>query len=154
MNQFNSISDVQNALSLGQDNNAMPFWYVVPAVASIAAAANASGNITFDADSTFIWTGTTYFCDLAAAAITDSARPIPLITVSLTDTGAGRQFTSAILPIDTIASYKASDIYTLPMPRVFKPNATLRVAYNNYSTATTYTNLFMVLHGLKLFNKN
>lgn len=128
------------------------FWYVVPVVASIAANNSASQNITFDADSVFTWTGTTYFVDLAAAPITDSARPIPLITVQMTDTGSGRLLIANATPIDTVAAYKASDIYILPKPREFAPNSTLRVSYTNYSAATTYTNLYMVLHGVKVYN--
>lgn len=143
--QLQAIADLNN------NNQAMPFWYTVPVVASLAASASASANIQFDADSRFFWLGTSYFVDLAAAPITDSTRPIPLITVSLTDTGAGRNFNSALLPIDAIASYKASDMYELSMPRLFSPNATLRVSYNNYSAATIYTNLYMVFHGIKLF---
>lgn len=153
--QFNMQQQIRDIFKLNNGGDgtpkSMPFWYVVPSVASLANAATASGNIQFDADSQFIWTGTTYFVDLAGAAITDSARPIPLINVSLTDTGSGRNFTSLNVPIDTIAAYKGSDVYELPMPKYFAPNATLRVAYTNYSAATTYTNLFMVLHGIKVF---
>jgi hypothetical protein len=130
-------------------NASVPFIYVVPAVASLASGATASSNITFDADSRFTWYKTTYFCDLSGAAITDSARPIPLITTTLTDTGSSRQFTSLAVPIDSIAGRMGSEPCILPAPKAFSPNATLRVTYSNYSSATTYTNIFIVLHGVK-----
>jgi hypothetical protein len=131
--------------------NMMPYWYVVPATASLAAAASSSNNISFDADSYFTWVKTTYFCDLSAAAMTDSTRPIPLINVTFTDTGSGRNFMSTVVPIDSIAGYKASEPYLMTRPKTFSPNATLRTTLTNYSSATTYTNIFLVLHGYKTF---
>lgn len=129
----------------------MQFWYTVPVVASLGVGASASSNISFDADSTFTWTHTTYFVDLSGAAMTDSARPIPLINVFLTDTGTGRNFMNTTIAIDTFAAYKGSEPYPLTYPRVFAPNSTLRCAYVNYSAASTYTNIYLVLHGVKRF---
>jgi hypothetical protein len=81
-------------------NASVPFYYVIPAVASLAPTANASSNITFDADSRFTWYKTTYFCDIAGAAITDGNQPIPMLTITMTDTGSSRQFSSLALPLD------------------------------------------------------
>jgi hypothetical protein len=130
-------------------NASVPFYYVIPAVASLAPTANASSNITFDADSRFTWYKTTYFCDIAGAAITDGKQPIPMLTITMTDTGSSRQFSSLALPLDTFAGRKGSEPCILPAPKVFSPNATLRATFSNYSAATTYTNIFIVLHGVK-----
>lgn len=128
------------------------YWYSFPVVSSLAASASSSQSISFDADSVFVWTKTTYFVDLSAAAMTDSTRPIPLITVQLVDTGSSRNLTSIAVPIDTLAGRMGSEPNILPVARAVMPNATFRVTYTNYSSATTYTNLYMVLHGYKVYD--
>lgn len=134
------------------EQNKLAFWYTAPVVASIAALGNASVAINFDQDSKFVWTNTTYFVDLSAAAFTDTSRPVPLITVTMLDTGSGRNLLYSAAPIDSIAGNKGAEKYTLPLAREFAPSATLRLTYANYSAATTYTNLYLVLHGYKVFN--
>jgi hypothetical protein len=141
--------DLQAAI---QNRSMIPYWYATPIISSLANSASASSNIQFDADAKFKWLKTTFFCDLASAAMVDGTRPIPLITVNLTDTGCGRNFVSTAVPLDSIAGYKASEPYILPIPMLFSPNATLRVTFANYSSATTYNNLYMVFHGVKIYN--
>lgn len=140
-----------NLQQLINDENSLFFTYAIPVITSLAAGASSSQTITFDQDSTFYWTKTTYFADLAAAAINDSTRPIPLLTVSMTDTGSGRLLNNSPTPIDSIAGYKASEPYILPSPRKWAPNSTLRVTITNYSATTTYTNIYLVLHGVKSY---
>ncbi len=129
----------------------LSFSYITPVIAALAAGASQSVNITFDQDSHFSWQKTVYFVDLAGAAITDAARPIPLITVSLVDTASGRQINNLPAPIDSLAGYKASEPFILPLARTFLPNATLRITFTNYSAATSYSNIFMTLHGVKQY---
>lgn len=127
------------------------YWYAVN-VASITALASASANINFDADSVFVWTKTSYFVDLSAAAITDGARPIPLVTVQMTDTSSSRNLTSTAVPIDSLAGRMGSEPCILPIARAFMPSSTLRFTFTNYSAATTYTNLYFMLHGYKVYD--
>lgn len=128
------------------------YWYSVPVVSSLAASGSSSQNINFDADSVFVWTKATYLVDLNGAAITDSARPIPLITVQMTDTGSSRNLSSIAVPLDSIAGRMGSEPLILPVARAFMPNSTLRVTFTNYSNTTTYTNLYFVLHGYKVYD--
>lgn len=132
--------------------NKFSFSYITPVISSLAAGISASVNITFDQDSHFSWQKSVYFVDLAGAAMTDSTRPIPLISLAMVDTASGRQLNNVPAPIDTLAGYKAAEPFILPLPRTLLPNATLRFTFTNYSTATTYTNLYMVLHGVKQYN--
>lgn len=140
-----------NIQQLTNDPNSSFFVYTLPVISSLAAGASSSQTITFDQDSTFFWTKTTYFVDLNAAAFVDGTRPIPLLSVSMTDTGSGRLLTSSTMPIDGIAGYKASEPYILPVPRKWAPNSTLRVTITNYSAVTTYTNIYMLFHGVKSY---
>jgi len=140
-------------LQAGIANRSMiPYWYATPLITTLGAGVSASGNIQFDADAQFRWLKTGYFVDLAAAAMVDNTRPIPLITVNMTDTGCGRNFMNLPLPIDSVAGYKAAEPYLVPIPMLFSPNATLRVTFANYSAATTYTNIYLVLHGVKIYS--
>lgn len=128
------------------------FTYSIPAVASIAAAANAANQQQFDTDALFIWTKTSYHADLAAAAITESAYPIPLVTVQITDISSQRTLFSAPAPVETIAGYRGLP-FILPAPQIVTPGASLKFAYNNFSAATTYTNLQLFLHGFKFYGQ-
>lgn len=140
-----------NFQQLINDPNSSFFVYTLPVISSLGAGSSSSQTITFDQDSTFYWTKTTYFVDLAAAAMVDGTRPIPLLTVNMTDTGSGRLLTSSAMPIDGVAGYKASEPYILPAPRKWAPNSTLRVTVTNYSSVTTYTNIYMLFHGVKSY---
>lgn len=132
-------------------SNRVPFAYTTPVIASLPSGSSQSVVITFDQDSDFDWHSAVYFVDLASAAITDGARPIPLITINMVDTGSGRQLINSPIPIDAIGGYKSSEPFKLPINRNFQPNATLRFTFSNYSASTTYTNLYYVLHGTKTF---
>lgn len=129
----------------------MLFWYVTPVIASLAPGISTSVAITFDQDATFHWHKTTYMVDLAGAAITDSTRPIPLISANMLDTGSGRNLFFSAAPVDSFAGYKASEAYVNTLARKFSPSATLRLTFTNYSAATTYTNFYMTFHGYKEF---
>jgi hypothetical protein len=125
------------------------FIYTVN-LGSLAAAATANVNAAISADSDFWLTGLSYQSDLAGAALTDSTRQIPLITLQITDTGSGRQLFSAVTPINNIAG-EGGTPYRLIHPRFFARSTTIQLAAVNYSAATTYTNTFISLLGFKIF---
>ena len=68
----------------------------------LAAGAAANDIITIEADSNFVLQKLNYIADIAAAAFTDSTRPIPLVTIQLTDTGSGRNLMSNPVPIPSL----------------------------------------------------
>ena len=125
------------------------FWFVSPKVASIAAAATASSTIFLDADGDFYCVAMSYMVDLAAAAVTESTWVIPLITMQITDTGSGYALMNGQIPIPTFLG-DGKRPYRLIRPRVFPAQAQIQFQFTNYSAATTYTNLFIVLHGYKV----
>lgn len=117
-------------------------------IASIASGGDAQDSLNIDTDSRFNWIKSAFFVDIAGAAQTYSSRVQPLVTVQLTDTGSGRQFFSDAVPIPTY--FGSGEIpMILPLRQMFKPNATLKADFNNYSAATTYANLRLVLIGYK-----
>jgi len=116
---------------------------------ALANGTSATGNIQIQADSDFKLVKTTYMADIATAAQTDSSRVIPLCTITITDTGSGRQLTSAAVPIPNIFGTGLIP-FILPVPRIFKARSNIAITVANYSAATTY-NLRLSFIGTKLF---
>lgn len=116
---------------------------------ALAAAATASSQFTVQADSNFLWQEAAYFADIAAAVETDSSRVVPLITMTIQDSGSGRQLMNAAVPIPSIMGY-GSLPFLLPTPRFFRAQTTVSVNVTNFSAATTY-NLRLSFIGTKFF---
>lgn len=116
-------------------------------VASIAASANATTTINIRAHADFVIHKLTMFSDVAGAAQSDSTRVLPLVTVQITDTGAGKQFFSDVVPIAALFGDGGLP-FILPGPRRVAANATLSFAFNNFSIATTYR-LYLLLIGVE-----
>jgi hypothetical protein len=118
-------------------------------IASIAAGANASDTINIEADSDFILQKMSYHVDIAAAAYTSSARPIPNVSIQLTDTGSGRQVFSGAIPIPAV--FGTGELpFLLPNPRRFSANSTLALSYANFDAAITYR-IYLCFIGMKVY---
>lgn len=128
----------------GREND---FYSYVINFASLANGVSSSGSFSIDTDSDFILTMMTQQSDLALAAVTDSTRIVPLVTVQVTDGGSSRQLFSNPVPIPSVFGC-GENPYILPAPRRFSAGSTINVAVANYSTATTY-NLRLVFSGIK-----
>lgn len=116
---------------------------------SLANGASATGNINIQAEADFVLQKMTYFADIAAAVQTDSSRVIPLITVQITDTGAGRNLADNAVPVSTI--FGTGEIpFILPNPKLFRAKSTLTISVANFSASTTY-NLRLAFIGHKKF---
>lgn len=126
-------------------------FYAYPLLfASVAFGATANGTINIEADSNFYCTSLAYMVDIAGAVQTDSTRVIPLMTVLITDSGSGRQLTNGALPINTIFG-EADNPARFVHPRLFQRTTSIGVQVTNYSAATTYTNLYLVFTGFKVY---
>lgn len=117
--------------------------------ASLAGTATATGQFTVEADSNFLWQEAAYFADIAAAIQTDSSRVIPLVTVTIQDSGSGRQLMNAATPIPSLFGTGALP-FLLPTPRFFRAQTTVSVNVVNLTAATTY-NLRLSFIGTKFF---
>lgn len=126
------------------------FFVYVSTVASLAAAASDSDTVNIEASSDFILRKMTMFADIAGAVQTDSSRVLPLISVQITDTGAGKQLFTDAIPIPSLFG-SGTIPFILPSPRIFARNSTISVAYENYSAATTYANIYLNFIGEKVY---
>lgn len=124
-----------------------PFLYTVQFQGLPAAAANATpGTVNLFADMDFLWISTKWIADLALAAITDSAIPIPLIAMSILM--ASEPFQDSEFPLSQIANGPNREPLPLPTPIWLPGGGTLTVNARNYSAATAY-NLWLSLVGIK-----
>lgn len=119
------------------------------AAASLVAGANLTGSINIDSSADFMLQKLTYFADIAGAALTDSTRVIPLVSLTVTDTGSGRELMLNNIPIPSI--FGTGQIpFILPRPKKFRRNSTIQVEVSNFSAATAY-NLKLAFIGEKLY---
>lgn len=115
----------------------------------LAAGATQNDVINIEADSDFILQKLAYQCDIAAAAFTDSTRPIPNVTVQLVDTGSGRQLMQNPIPIPSI--FGTGELpQVLTNPRKFLRNSTIQVAFTNFDAAAAYT-IRLAFIGYKIY---
>lgn len=115
----------------------------------LANGTQATGVINIEADSYFKVQKLTYFADIALAAQTDSSRIVPLVTVSVTDTGSGRQLMNEAQPIPAL--FGTGELpFILPTPKIFKPRTSLSITIANFSSGSTY-NVRLLFNGAKLW---
>lgn len=108
-----------------------------------------TGSINVQADSDFIWSKGCYFADIAAAAQADATRIIPLCSVLITDSGAGRQLMNGSVPVPSM--FGTGELpFILPMQRIFRSQSVITVQVTNFDAAVTY-NLRLSFIGLKGF---
>ena len=125
-------------------------FYVYEAEALlIAAGGSANDVINIEADSDFIMQKLSFQADIAAAAFTDSTRPIPNVSVQLVDTGSGRQLMQNPIPIPSMFGWGELP-FVLDNPRKFLRNSTIQVAFTNFDAAATY-NVRLAFIGYKIY---
>jgi hypothetical protein len=118
--------------------------------AGIAAGATVALVYQVEADSYFYFNALTYTADIALAAVTESSWVLPLVTITILDTGSGRQLMANPTPIPSIMG-SGERPFRLPKPRRVAPTAQLQVTLVNYSAATTY-NISVTLSGFKVYS--
>jgi hypothetical protein len=129
--------------------DAIDLTYYQTVVLALASGTSAPSQINIDAGTDFYWVATTYQTDLAGAAQLESTIVIPLVTVVITDTGSQRQLMNAAVPLPCIAG-PGERPYRLILPRLFRANSIITFNWTNYSAATEYDNLYLILHGFRL----
>jgi len=116
---------------------------------TIAAGVTQTQNINIQADSYFKWTHAAMECDLAGVTYTESATPVPLCNLQITDSGTGRQLFNQAQPVSSIFG-NGKLPFVLPVPRGFKPNSNISLQLSNFAAAQTYT-VRLSLIGCKIF---
>jgi hypothetical protein len=118
--------------------------------AVIAGVVGTTVPLTFqiEADSYFYMNALSYQADTALAAVTDSTNVVPLVTVTILDSGSGRQLMANPVPLNCIAGYNGGP-FRLPKPRRFSPTSQIVATFVNYA-AVAY-NISLCLSGFKVY---
>lgn len=117
--------------------------------ASLAAGLSQTQNIQIQSDSYFRWTHASMETDLAGVTFTESAAPVPLCALQITDSGSGRQLFNTPIPLSAIFG-NGQLPFVLPVERVFKPNSNISLQLTSFAVAQTYT-VRLALIGAKIF---
>lgn len=124
--------------------------YTHDPLASLAAAASLEGVIQIDKKSDFEIFSINYMTDLAGAAQTDSTRVIPLVRVQFNDSGSQQNWFLKPVPLPSIGGDGRLTGLMLQR-RIIFGNSSMSITYTNYSAATAYANMQIVLLGRKLY---
>lgn len=117
---------------------------------TVNSGAQATFNLTIQADSNFLWQKSAYYADIANAAFTVNTQPVPNMTVLMTDTSSGRQLMSSPMPVTSLFGL-GRELLELPTPRFFRANTQITLLVNNFDAAVNY-DLRLSLIGTKFFN--
>jgi len=115
---------------------------------SIANGGTGSSQIQIDAGTDFLWIATTYQSNLAASTFTLSSITVPLMTLTIQDTGATKNLMNTPVPLNCIAG-TGEFPYRLIEPRLFRANSTINFTWTNYSGSETYAHTYFVMHGIR-----
>lgn len=138
-----------NNPSLGGPRQFRKDWFIYGLDFSINALATSNQQFQVQADSDFELIKLGYTADVAGAVQTDSTRPIPLITLQIQDSGAGRNLFN--VPISLASIFGNGGLpFILPIPRIFKANTTVTCTFVSYSAATNY-HMNVAFIGCKVF---
>lgn len=135
----------------GRNVQARDFYSYVLNFSALASGATTTQSFTVDTDSDFFMMKIAQVSDIAAAAYTRSAIPIPLVTMQITDGGSSRQLFSDAVPLDAVAG-RGENPFILPSPRKFAASSSVTVQLTNYDAATTY-NIRLALIGEKRYRR-
>lgn len=131
-------------------------WFIYETEAlAIAPGASLTDQINIEADSDFWLVNTMYDANDGAAAPTVESKPVPAVSVLITDTGSGRQLMQQTVPIGSI--FGSGEIpHPLPSPRIFYRNSTITVQFSNFSgeigAGVTY-NIRLAFGGYKIYDE-
>lgn len=148
VDRFAKVTEVVNGIPIQYNVMRDIYVYTFPVITSLAPSATAVQSINVEANSNFIWEVTTCFVDDAGAAQTVNSQVLPLVTVQIADTGSGTRLFSSALPIPSLCGPNMAGMAN-PFGRCFSGNSTIQATFFNYSAGTTYTNLYLQLHGYK-----
>lgn len=121
----------------------------------LAAGVSSTDTIQIEADSDFWLQKLAYDANDDTAIPTANTRPVPAASIVIADTGSGRQFMNAAIPIASIFGSGGLP-FILPHPRFINRNGSITVTFTNFSNeigaGATY-NLRLAFIGYKIYDE-
>lgn len=116
---------------------------------ALASGGSQTSSFTVQQEADFLLTKINMSPNIAAAAYTQSATPVPLVTIMINDTGSGRNLMSSAVPLPNLFG-SAGLPFILPRQRLFVASSVVNITLTNYDAATTY-NISLSFIGEKAF---
>lgn len=129
------------------------FYVYTANFGAIAGSATATVNINVESDSSFVAQKLTFSANSATYGVADDKNQTnitrPAMTISITDTGSGRQLMNTPMPVHAVCG--SGDLpHILSTPKEFRANSTIQVSLTDFGNVG-YSNVFVSLIGKKLF---
>lgn len=128
------------------------FTYTASLISGTTLAAANATTLTFniDGESDFFWDKGTVYANVANAGTLYSTEELPGVLVTITDTNSQRQMMNNPTPVSNhFGTGKLP--FILPIRKLFQSKATVKLAIQNITTATTYTRLDFSFVGIKAY---
>jgi len=119
----------------------------LPATLTAGSVANLSFNIAGDSD--FFWTKLAVFATVGDAGTTYANNQLPAVTLLVTNTSTGRQYSNNPVPLPNIAG-TGQFPFVLPCITLWGAKSTIQLAYLNFGNQA-YTTLQLSFIGIKAF---
>jgi hypothetical protein len=128
------------------------FTYESDILAALNAAAAAQQSFNIAGDSDFFWTKFSAFALVGGAATVRNADQLPAVTILITNTTTGRQYSSSAVPLPNIAGTGELP-FILPQITMWQQKSTIQINLNNVGNVN-YSNLYLSFHGIKAFPRS
>jgi hypothetical protein len=125
------------------------FGYESDIAATLNAAASVTQTFNIAGDSDFFWTKLNAFAQVSSAATTVSAEQLASVTILVTNTTSGRQYSSNPTPLPSVAGSGRLP-FILPMVTLWEAKSTIQVQLANVGNAN-YSQLYLSFVGIKAF---
>lgn len=125
------------------------YVFVSKRVAVAQGASAVTDLIQLQADADFIIEKLCYHADIAGAAMTDSSRVVPNITILLTSTSSGKGLMNIAMPVSSLFG-TGQEPFILPKPYYLTGNSTIQIQYNS-NEAVNAVNMQISFIGRKVF---
>lgn len=142
---MNPIPTLDNNKYIARDY----FTYELVSIAALAPGGTVPLTVTIDSDGDFFWTKGCAYADIGNASFTDSARPIPSLTVLITDGTTQRNMSNVPVAVNNLFG-TAQLPFILPVAKYFAGRSLITLSVTNVGNAT-YSSLRFSLHGVKAY---
>lgn len=128
------------------------FGYVFPELLVVAVGGSVTTQLIMQDDSDFELIALAYHMTIADAAIVQNTRPLPNVTIQLTDTGSGAALFNNPVPLSSVAYHGENGaVRQLPVSRKFFRSSTIAIQLSNFDAALITGKFRVTMLGQKLF---
>ena len=125
------------------------FTYQV-VITALAPSASSTSSFTIDGDSDFFWSKMTAWAMVDDDGTDSGSIEVPAVTVLITNTTSGRNYSNAPVPLYSIAG-NAGLPFILPIETFYAAKSTISIQFQNVSDNKTYSDVYLSFHGIKAF---